>query len=157
MSLAKVVKQADSIEVEEPRLPRRRRLPAHYDGLASGHTHDTQKAHFRQPYYEALDNTISCLKDQFNQPGYNIYCNLEELLIKASMREDFKDPFQTVCDFYKDDFNRDLLEAQLITVGVNLQCDTTSSGKPIKPTIFDIRDHFKVLSEAQRTLLNQVG
>ena len=153
----KVIKQADSIGIEEPRLPRRRKLPARYDGSASGHTHDTPKAHFRQLYYEALDSTISCLKDRFDQPGYKIYCNLEELLIKASMRDDFNEPFQAVCNFYQDDLNRDLLEAQLVTFGVNFKLDTTSSGQPAKPTIFDIRNHFKALSEAQRTLLSQVS
>ena len=41
---AKVVKEADSIGVEEPLLPRRHKLPARYDdSLASGHSHDTQK------------------------------------------------------------------------------------------------------------------
>ena len=66
--------------------------------------HDTPKAHYQQLYYEALVNTISCLKDQFNQPGYNIYCNLEELLMKASMKEDFNELFRSFCDFYQKDF-----------------------------------------------------
>ena len=60
------------------------------------------------------------------------------------MRDDFKD------------LNSDLLEAQLITIGVKFQCDTTSSGE-LKHKFFDIRDHFKAQSEAQRTLLSQVG
>ena len=51
------------------------------------------------------------------------------------MGDDFKKPFQTACDFYQDDVNHDLLEAQLITVGVNFQFDTTSSGEPRKPII----------------------
>ena len=108
-------------------------------------------------YYEALDSKISCLKDRLDQPGYKIYCNLEELLIKASMRDDFKEPFQAVCDFYQDDLNRDLLEAQLITFGITFRSATTSSSEPRKPTVFGIRDHFKALSEAQRALLSQAG
>ena len=98
-------------------------------------THDTPKAHYQQLYYEALVNTISCLKDQFNQPGYNIYCNLEELLMKASMKEDFNELFRSFCDFYQKDFNYDLLEAHLLTFGVNFQYDTISSGKSTQPTI----------------------
>ena len=54
-------------------------------------THDTLKAYYWELHYEALGNTISCLEDQFNQPGYKIYCNLEELLIKASMKENFNE------------------------------------------------------------------
>ena len=102
-------------------------------------THRTPQKPLPAIVFEALDNTISCLKDLFNQPGYNIYCNLEELLIKASLKG-FKQPLQAVYDFYQDDFNRDLLEAQLLTFAVNFQCDTTSSGESTKPTIFNIRD-----------------
>ena len=149
---AKVVIEANFIGVEEPLLPRRRKLPTRYDdSLASGHSHDTPKAHYQQLYYEALDNTISCLKGRFNQRGYNIYCNLEELVIKASLKENFKEPLQAVCDFYRDDFNRYPLEAQHLTFGVNFQCDTISSGESTKPTIFDIKDHFKALSAIQRS------
>ena len=73
------------------------------------------------------------------------------------MKEDFKEPFQAVCNFYRDDFNCDILEAQLITFGVSFQWDTTSNSESTKRTIFDIRDHFKALSDTQRTLLSQVG
>ena len=153
-----VVKEVDFTGVEELLLPRRCKLPVrHDDSLASGHSLGTPKAHYQQVYYEALDNTIGCLNGPFNQPGYKIYCNLEELLIKASLKEDIKEPLQAVCDFYRYDVNRDLLEAQLHTFGVNFQCDTTSSGESIKPTILDIRDHFKALSATQRSLLSQVG
>ena len=115
--------------------------------------HDIPKAHYQQLYYKALDNTISCLKDLFSQPGYNIYCNLEELLIKASMKEDFNELFRSFCDFYQKDSNHDLLGAYLLTFGVNFQLDTISNGKSTQPT----RDHFKALSATQRSLLSQVG
>ena len=32
--------------------------------------------------YGAL-NGINCLKDLFNRPGYKLYCNLDQLLLKA--------------------------------------------------------------------------
>ena len=83
-----------------------------------------------------------------------MYCKLEELLVKASCKEDFKASLDFVCSFYKDDFNPDVLCAQLVTFGLDFQasCFRTEA----KPTIFDIRDYFKSLSYAQRQLLDQV-
>ena len=60
------------------------------DGLTIGDFHDSPQVHYHQLYYEAIDRIVSSLKDRFDQPGYGIYCKLEELLIKASCREDFK-------------------------------------------------------------------
>ena len=74
-------------------------------------------------YYEAIDSIVRSLKDWFDQPGYGIYCKLEELLIKVSCREDFKSSLDFICSFYKDDFNSDLLCAQLVMFGLDfLSC-----------------------------------
>ena len=82
--------ESGDVDVEEPQLPRRRKNPRRYDdGMTSGDFHDTAKAYYRQLYYEAID---SCMKDRFDQPGYGVYCKLEELLVKASSKEDFVAP-----------------------------------------------------------------
>ena len=143
------------IDVEEPQLPRRRKTPKRYDdGLTIGDFHDTPKAYYRQLYYEAIDSIVSALKDRFDQPGYGVYCKLEELLVKASCKENFKASLDFVCSFYKDDFNSDTLCAQLVTFGLDFQA--AYKDEKTKPTIFDIRDYFKSLSHAQRQLLDQV-
>ena len=61
------------------------------------------------------------MKDRFDQPGYGVYCKLEELLVKASSKEDFIAPLDFVCSFYKEDFNPDLLCSQLLTFGLDFQ------------------------------------
>ena len=33
---------------------------------------------------EAIDLAINCIKDRFQQPGYTVYCQLENLLLKAA-------------------------------------------------------------------------
>ena len=155
---AKVSTMAETadIDVEEPQLPRRRKTPKRFDdGLTSGEFHDSPKVYYRQLYYEAIDSIVSSLKDRFDQPGYGVYCRLEELLIKASCKEDFKASFDFVCSFYKDDFDSDLLCAQLKTFGLDFQAYKEQT-TVLKPTIFDIRDYFKSLSHAQRQLLDQV-
>ena len=82
-----------------------------------------------------------------------MYCKLEELLIKASCKEDFKAPLDFVYSFYKDDFNSETLCAQLVTFGLDFHA---AYKEKTKPTIFDIRGYFKCLSHAQRQLLGQV-
>ena len=75
-------------------------------------------------------------------------------LIKASNQSDFEDELKIVCDFYKDDFNSDNLKAQLVTFGVEFQQkNVTSTGAT---SFFDLLDHFKAYSIAQRSLLDQV-
>ena len=69
-------------------LPRQHKRPKRYDdGLSSGTFHDSPKSYYRQLYYEAIDNIVSCLNDRFDQPGYRIYSNLEQLLVKECQKK----------------------------------------------------------------------
>ena len=154
----KELKSADSFDVDEPQLPRKRKTPRRYDdGESRGDFDDSPKSYYRRLYYEATDCIINCLKNRFDQPGYRTYSKLEELLIKASMGEDFDASFKYVCDFYKDDFEPDNLQAQLLTFKVSFQ-DVYKNKFDTKllPTIFDIKNYFQELSSAQRILLSQV-
>lgn len=153
---AKVLKFAESADVQDPKLPRQRKRPARYDdGVSVGYHHATPKEYYRQLYCEVIDNTTRCLVDRFDQPGYRKYCQLEQLLVKASLKKEFAEEMQDVCRFYKDDFNIDILQAQLVTFGVQFQQSHGSSDSEL--TVFGIRDHFKSLTHAQRSLLDQVG
>ena len=151
---------ATSVDVGEPEVPRQRKMPKRYDdGLATGIFHDSPKLYYRQLYYEAIDNIVNGLRNRFEQPGYKVYCNLEQLLTKACQGKDFEEEFQFICTFYKDDFQSEFLRAQLLTLGVGFeraykevhgaQHSTTNI------TIFDIRDYFQSLSAGQRDLLQQ--
>ncbi len=68
---------------------------------------------------------------------------------QASKQEDFEDEFQVVTDFYKNDFNKDALRAQLITFGVDFNPKLRADQEV---TIFDIKDHFTTLSSSHRNL-----
>jgi len=50
---------------------------------------DTVEDHYRRLYFEALDLVIHIcgIKDCFNQPGYKIYSQLQQLLVKAAKKE----------------------------------------------------------------------
>ena len=69
-------------------------------------------------------------------------------MVKASLREEFTVPLEFVCSFYKDDFQPDLLHAQLLTFGIDFQHaykEAYGERTQAQPTIFDIRDYFKSL------------
>ena len=150
---SKVSSTAESLDVEEPQLPRRRRIPKRFDdGTSAGDFHSTPKEYYRQHYYEAIDTITTCITDRFDQPGYRIYSEVEQLLLKACKREDFDSELKAVCLFYKDDFDPPLLYSQLHTFAVNFNEEGTSN-----VSIFDIRDYFVSLSRAQRVLLSQVS
>lgn len=153
----KVCITAESVDVEEPQLPRQRKVPKRYDdGLAGAEFPCTPKSYYWQLYYEATDNVINCLKDRFNQPGCKVYCKLEELLTKASLGEDFASSIEFVSSFYKDDFQPDLLHTQLLAFSVDFQHTHKAKydGK-VLPTIFDIKRYFQELLPAQRILFSQ--
>ena len=118
-----------------------------------------QKAFYHQHYYETIDHLVNCIKARFEQPGYAVYCNLEQLLVKACLGENVFSELQEVCSFYKNDFQKELLHAQLETFGIDFQrAQRESPGSHLikTPMILDIKDYLTSLSAAQRTLLSQV-
>ena len=158
----KVEVVARSNTVDEPQLPRRRRLPTRYDdGLASHEFHDSPMHYYRQLYYEAIDTMVSCLKDRFEQPGYQTYSNLEQILIKACQGKELVEELDFICNFYKEDLQKDLLRVQLQTLHVDFKSKFeerygTSMSEASCITIFDIKEYFQSLSSAQKDLLDQV-
>ena len=153
----KVGKCAESLDISDPELPRRRRAPRRFeDGLAEGDFHTDTKAYYRQHYFEAVDLVVNCIKERFDQPGYRVYRNLEQLLLKAAQKEDFTAEFDDVCSFYKDDFNPALLHAQLLTFGIEYGRIQSDHDCNAKPSIFDVKDYFTSLIMAQRSLLSEV-
>eukprot|EP00112_Aurelia_sp_Birch-Aquarium-sp1_P015994 Seg3588.3 transcript_id=Seg3588.3/GoldUCD/mRNA.D3Y31 product="Zinc finger MYM-type protein 1" protein_id=Seg3588.3/GoldUCD/D3Y31 len=63
----RVCKRKDELNVNDPKLPRKRRLPRRLeDGSAETHHFpSTPKDHYRQIYFQALDAAINCIKERF--------------------------------------------------------------------------------------------
>ncbi len=79
-------------------------------------------------------------------------------MMKACKQEQLDGDLEAVCTFYKDDFNQELLRAQLQKFGVHFQ---QLQGRPTEenstnPTIFDVKTYFLSLSPGQMALLSQV-
>ena len=56
--------------------------------------------HYRRIYYEVIDLITTCINNRFDQPGYRIYCNIQNLLLKAANGDDYNAELKFVTDFY---------------------------------------------------------
>ena len=78
--------------VDEPILPRKRKAPRRFEvGSSDGFHSPTVQDYYRYKYFEALDAAISSITDRFNQPGYAIYRNLEELPVNAARGKNYEE------------------------------------------------------------------
>ena len=73
-------------------------------------------------------------------------------VLKACQRKDFTSELDAVCAFFKDDLDKDQLQAQLLTLSINFPDSSTPN-----LSIIDIKKVFLSLSNGQRVLLNQVN
>ena len=65
---------ASEHDVNEPKLPRLRKYPTHFeDGTAPTEFHPTVKEFYCCIYYEALDLIVESIRDRFDRPGYRVY------------------------------------------------------------------------------------
>ena len=98
---SKVTKKATQLNIDEPALPRKRKRTVRYEsGNAAPEFHTSIEGYYRQAYFEVLDVSCSTIEDRFRQPGYQLYSNLEQLLLKAVCKENYSSEFDFVTKFY---------------------------------------------------------
>ena len=112
------------------------------------------KDYYRTVYYEALDLVVEGITDRFEQPGYQIYRNLEDLLLKACKGQDFEAELDFVCDFYAKDVKKLDLQTQLPLLRVMMMELHASDAS--KLTIKDIVKSVHGISEVQKVSLGHV-
>ena len=151
----KTTREADRLKVNEPGLPRRRKTPRRFEsGSTDGYRFpDTPVDHYRQIYYEAIDLITTCINNRFDQPGYKIYRNIEDLLLKTANAEDYEAELKFVTQFYSSDFDGYLLKTQLEVFSIDLAANSESRGKY---QLSDIIELLKSKSEAQKDILCEV-
>ena len=74
-------------------------------GSGIGHHPNTPKDLFHQDCFKCLNMIAVCIHDRFNQPGYGVLKNLEDLLLKATRNENYDSKLDFVLDLYKKDFD----------------------------------------------------
>jgi hypothetical protein len=149
----KMTKRAGDLGVNDPLLPRQRKTPRRFEtGSSDSHTYpETPKDYYKPIYFEAIDLITTCISDRFNQPGYNIYRNIEIVLLNAVNSKEYKSELDTVVNFYGSDFNAQLLETQLHILSTSF---TKEPGKVA--VILDVIKYFKEITQAQKELMCEV-
>ena len=149
----KVVMTKEQVDVDEPQLPRRRKLPRRFEqGNAPAEFAVSPKDEYRRVYFEALDLAVTSICSRFDQKGFKTFCTVEQLPFKACGGQCFTEELDVVCSFFYDDFTREDLEAELSTLH-NLYHSV--SGEEV-PSVDSIKTALLSLSTNQRTLLSSV-
>ena len=149
-----VEEKASREGVEEPSLPRRRKMPKRYEQGSGAHFFpETNQQRYRKVYFEALDLVVNCVKTRFDQPGYRVLRNVEDLLVKAvrSEFEAYQDEFAFVTNFYGEDLDAAVLKVQLETLRTEFE-----RSKSLSASLSSIFDYFRELQPAMRTIYSQI-
>ena len=100
-------------DIEEPKLPRKQKLPSRYYSGENGYQHENTKSLLRQHYYESYDNTISNIRERFNQPDFKVYASLQSVILKALAKKQLENDLEIVHRLYSCEIDMFSLRAQL--------------------------------------------
>ena len=140
--------QANKLDIAEPTLPRKHKAPRRYEvGIGTGVTPSSPEDQFKVIYYEALDTVIGCISDRFIQEGYQMYSNLEQLLITEEQPKE--EDIDAVLKFYGSDFEKDKLITQLHLFHANYPSEK-------RTCIHDTIAIMKSMSVGEKQLLSEV-
>lgn len=150
----KVEKKRVTFDVDEAQLPRKRKVPNTSEvGKGEGTFPSFVADFYRQIYFEVLDLATSCITDRFDQEGYKIYSNIEQLLLKAVSNKSYEQELAFVKQFYQGDLDADELASQIQVFQVLYSQKATSDKQP---TIKLLHNTLQDLSTAQARLLDCV-
>ena len=81
-----VLKRKEELNVQDPKLPRQKKLPRKLDdgNAETYHFPSTSKDHYRKIYFQALDAATNCIKERFDQPDFRKYVLLQEMFLKTT-------------------------------------------------------------------------
>ena len=116
-----VKKRAEKLPVDETKLKHKRKKPNYsiiqfisgQESSSASYHSETVDDEFRQIFFEALDHIISAIQDRFDQPSFQTYSRLEELLLYASRGETHSDGIDQLNDLYGDEVDVSALQFEL--------------------------------------------
>ena len=151
---SKVSGMQEKLHIDEAVLPRKRKAPQRYEvGDGQGTFLETVQDYFRTEYYVVIDAALACTRQRFNQPGYQTYCRLENLLVSAANGKDYQQDLNFIADFYGDDIDKVLLHTQMeLFRSIILSAFPTTANVGIR----DIVQHVCTLSPGMRISITQV-
>ena len=150
--LMELVQKAD---IAEPSLPRRRKAPARYEiGTGEHHTPSSVEDYYRPIYFLALDTLIQCISERFDQPGYQTYAKLHNILTNGAVGKDFSQELSSVIHLYAVDIDDQLLCSQLILLKTHFKdCNTPPNLTDIVNFVRPIQGLFSEVVKVIRLIL----
>ena len=149
----KILSQKDLLDVEDPILPRKKKMPARYSDNSNYSFPESPKALYRKIYFEVYDFVINAIDSRFNQKDYGIYRNVQELFLKSVRNECVDKEFTEVVSFNEGDLTPYDLRTQfklLYSVVNEAKFDTTTF------TIQDLFTLIRSFKKPEKELLSQV-
>ena len=109
------IKQHTSFDIASPQLPCKSKHPQRYEeGSAPEFQPEPEPEPFyRQIYFEAIDNALSTIRSRFDQPGFQMYRQLENLLLKSIDNESVEEELTAMTSFCGDYLGAAQLKVQL--------------------------------------------
>ena len=136
--------------VAQPKLPRKRNAPRRFQIGATSPEHPASaKDQHRMEYFLALDYLINSITQRFQQKGYEMYRNLQDVIVKACNGENFVKELPIICDFHGSDLSKPDLEVQLQTLSVRFKSQ-------ISVTLDDIHKYMLTIKCNQRPFYSEV-
>ena len=141
--------------ISAPSLPRKSHAPQRLQvGSTEGDIHSNVNEYYRVLYFEAIDLVIEAITERFDQPGYGIYSNLENLILKACKGHDYTMELCIACEFYGDDLDKLQLSTQLLLLVALINDAQKSDEKEL--IIHNIVEILCKLISAQKCAFTQV-
>jgi hypothetical protein len=117
-----------NICIDQPVLPRTRKVPGRIDGNAPSHNDETAQDFYRRIYYSTVDTALGCLASRFRSPAFERVCNMESVVvdtINSPSGSSSSDAWQLMLNHLDDDTNGERLKLHLAMFG-----DLCRSAKP---------------------------
>ena len=140
----------ESLDVDDPQLPRKRKVPARLaQGTGPAYHPESPEKEFRRFYFEAIDLAVQSIKSRFEQKGFKMFSRVEQLLLKAAAGDDFSAELRNVCQFFGNDFDENELEADLLTLHQLYKSCTDEV-----PSLQSVKAAISSLSAAEQKLIS---
>ena len=113
------------------------------------HHSETAHAYFKAIYNEAIDTIVNSIHDRFEQLGFKVFGQVEQLFLKFVNKEEHSDEIMTVESTFREDYDHDSLITELqLLPAIFGDCEPANFG--------DIVKGIQMLSREKRQLIRNV-
>jgi hypothetical protein len=74
--------EAEKLDLDEPTLPRVRRVPRRFDEGSRGHVHGSPEDYYRQQYLSLIDAAVGAIDNRFASETWKFLSSAELALVR---------------------------------------------------------------------------